>query len=340
MAVREKADGGPSRAQMPQTGGGAGASRFEVGPESETERVDRFLATRLGASRRRVREWMAFGAISLDGRPLGLSGKGVRLVAGSVLEVAEDDRLVADRILVQPELSLTVLAEGDGWMAVDKPAGVAVHPLRGGETGCVLNAVAARVPEIQGVGEGGLRSGVVHRLDVDTSGVLLVATRQARWEKLRQAFRTHRVEKVYRAVVMGCLRCEPGEAFEFGLRVGRHRPAYVTVCEPGLVGTEERGVWRATQTLRVLESFADASLVEVRPQTGFLHQIRATLAHLGHPVLGDTRYGTPESAQRAERHLLHAASATSDDVSAQSPDAPDFARFLELLRVHRESRSS
>lgn len=306
--------------------------RFEVAPEVGVQRLDRFLATQLGTSRRRVRELIVEGAIALDARPVGLAEKGTTLVAGSVLEVVEAQVRAGDHIVPQAALPLTILERGDGWLAIDKPAGVAVHPLRGGETGSVLNAVAARWPEVQGVGEGGLRSGVVHRLDVDTSGVLLVATRRDCWERLRRAFRKHEVEKRYRALVFGVPHADLEVSLEFGLRVGRHRPARVTVCDLPLADAQPRGVWRVSQALRVLEPFHDASLVEVRPLTGFLHQIRATLAHLGHPLLGDNVYGSPTAATRAPRHMLHAAWAESGSVSAASPDPPDFAAALASLR--------
>ena len=96
-------------------------------------------------------------------------------------------------------------AGGRGWLALDEAAGTAVHPLSEKETGARLGGVVARHPEIQGGGEGGLRSGVVHRLDGDTSGVMLMATTEERWQSLRRAFEAHRVETVYQALVAGQL---------------------------------------------------------------------------------------------------------------------------------------
>ena len=227
-----------------------------------------------------------------------------------------------------PPTLLPVLARGPGWLAVDKPAGVAVHPYRADETGTLLNALAARHPELHGVGEGGLRSGVVHRLDLETSGVVLFATEEASWQRLRAAFRERRVQKVYRALVRG----QPGSgSLELALVTARHRPALVRV-----LGAAEaagaRGARRARQSWRTLESFADAALVEVRPETGFLHQIRAMLAHQGAPVLGDRRYGPADVASGAPRHMLHAASVAFEEIRAESPDAPDFAALLARLR--------
>jgi len=219
-----------------------------------------------------------------------------------------------------------VLGEGEGWIALDKPAGVPVHPLAPGERGTLLNALVARHPEVTGIGEGGLRSGVVHRLDVDTSGVLLFALEELRWLDLRDAFRSHRVAKTYRALVHGRLAGE-GELV-LHLAVVRHRPARVGVVAPG------DGRSRRTELRwRSLELFESATLVEVSPRTGFLHQIRASLAHLGHPLLGDVAYGAPPG--EARRHLLHAAKVAVEEVVAASPDAEDFADALSRAREDR-----
>jgi 23S rRNA pseudouridine1911/1915/1917 synthase len=230
------------------------------------------------------------------------------------------------RALPDPDAPLAVLAAGPGWLALDKPAGVPVHPLAEEERGTVLNALIARHPGVHGVGEGGLRSGIVHRLDVDTSGVLLVATEAAAFERLREAFRRHRVEKVYRALVGGLVR-EAGAA-ELPLALARHRPARVRVAAPG-----ERGARAARLAWRPLERFAAATLVEVRPRTGFLHQIRVAMAHLGHPVLGDRAYADPSSAGAAPRHMLHASELAFEEVRAASPDPPDFRELLAALRA-------
>jgi 23S rRNA pseudouridine1911/1915/1917 synthase len=180
------------------------------------------------------------------------------------------------------------------------------------------------------VGEGGLRSGVVHRLDVDTSGVLLFAHEEEAWQRLRHAFQTRRVEKVYRALVCGRLERE-GQA-EVGLVLARHRPARVRV-----VGAREskraRGVREGILSWRPLEVYETASLVEVRPLTGFLHQIRAILAHRGFPLLGDRVYGGPAEAGAAPRHMLHAASVRFEEVAATSPVPPDFAALCAHLRT-------
>lgn len=294
-------------------------------------RLDRFLAAELGLSRAQVRRLLAGGAVSLAGRRLGVRDKGLALEADAELRVGEFRTPAEQRIRAEPDAPLFVLASGEGWLAVDKPAGWPVHPLEEDETGSVLNALCARHPELHGVGEGGLRSGVVHRLDVETSGALLVATQEAAWQRLRAAFRLHQVDKTYRAVVLGSLDWQAD--VECALIVASHRPARVRV----LTGDEQDAHPRARRTslsVRPLERLAGATLVEVRPVQGFLHQIRATLAHLGHPIAGDRRYGD-EGAQdpsAARRTLLHASRVAFEDVSAESPDPEDFRAALERLR--------
>jgi 23S rRNA pseudouridine1911/1915/1917 synthase len=209
-----------------------------------------------------------------------------------------------------------------------------VHPLRADETDTVLNALIALHPEMHGVGEGGLRSGVAHRLDVDTSGVLLVATEQASWERLRRAFQRHEVEKRYRALVVGAL--EGGGSLELALVTARHRPARVRVVG-GAELERARGAHASSLRWRSLRVFRDATLVEVQPKTGFLHQIRVSLAHLGFPIVGDRVYGSARDPFPAARQMLHAAFARCDEIEASSADPDDFrdaiARCEDLSRT-------
>jgi 23S rRNA pseudouridine1911/1915/1917 synthase len=298
--------------------------RFTVDERGAGARLDAFLARALGASRAEARRVLARGVVRVDGRRCGPAEKGDALPAGSVVEVARFVPAAAQRPLPEPELALPVLAEGAGWLVVDKPAGMPVHPLREGERGTALGFVAARHPEVVGVGEGGLRSGVVHRLDVETSGCLAFATAEPAWRRLREAFRRHAMEKVYRAIALGRLAGEG--TLELELVVARHRPALVRAAPGG---------HRVALAWRVLEPLAGATLVEVRPVTGFLHQIRAGFAHLGHPLAGDARYGAAEAGDPsgASRAMLHASRLAGAGVEAEAPDPADFAAAVARLRL-------
>jgi len=304
------------------------ARSLAVDARDAGSRVDVFLADKLSLSRAQARRLLARGAVRLGERTLGEGAKGERLAAGQTLRVARFTHPTDQRARPEPEVALAVLAQGEGWVAVDKPAGMPVHPLDPDETGTVLNALIARHPELHGVGEGGLRSGVVHRLDVDTSGVLLIATRAPAWERIRAAFREHRVAKTYRALVEG--RVESDGEVELGFVTARHRPAKVRVVD---AREHSRGVRAGSLRWRCLERCGDvATLVEVHPRTGHLHQIRATFAHLGHPVVGDRTYGAANPRASAPRQMLHASAIAFEEIAAASPDPPDFAATRERLR--------
>jgi 23S rRNA pseudouridine1911/1915/1917 synthase len=301
--------------------------KLEVDEGAAGTRLDVFLADKLELSRAQARRLLARGAVRIGDRKLPESAKGERVERGTTVAIARFLRPEHERAIAEPDAALPELARGPGWIAVDKPPGMPVHPLAPDETGCVLNAVIARHPEVHGVGEGGLRSGVVHRLDVDTSGALLVATEEAAWQRLRAAFREHRVAKTYRAVVVGQL--EGDGSIELGFVVARHRPARVRVVAES---ERSRAVRLGSLRWRCLERFDAATLVEVRPRTGHLHQIRATFEHLGHPVAGDRVYG-PRDSIGAPRQLLHAAEVGYEEIAATSPDPEDFLEACERLRA-------
>ncbi len=295
---------------------------FVILLEDAGQRLDKLLALRLSLSRGEALALLQDGKVKVDDRLVSLRHKGRLLERGQRLSVAPFQTKAAAVIRPAPESPLSVLASLEGFIALDKPPGVAVFPHHPSETLTLLNAVAARYPQLQGVGEGGLRSGVVHRLDRDTSGALVVATEQSAWENWRAAFREHRVQKTYRALVQGRLEGRAREVMD--LYVAQHRPAKVRVAaEPA------SGVRRCALSWRALELFEDATLLEVDLATGFLHQIRAMLAHKGHPVLGDVLYGNGETAPR---QLLHAARLELEGFIAESPDPADFTERLETLR--------
>ena len=306
------------------------ARSLSVGAAGAGHRLDVFLAAELSLSRGQVRRLLDRGAVSLDGRLLGLGDKGLSLPGAGEL-VVEPFQSRSDERALPPgrELpALRVLSSGKGWLAVDKPAGMAVHPFDAQERGTLLGHLLALHPEIHGVGEGGLRSGVVHRLDVDTSGVMLVASASDTWRRLRGAFQAHRVGKVYRALVQGDFDPPGGRlVLQLPLVIARHRPARVRVATSDEV---DRGRARVVdQQVVRLAGLSGATLVEVRPRTGFLHQIRATLAHLGHPLVGDLRYEAADDASAARRHMLHAVSLSLEEIVG-----PGLPADLPVPRAH------
>ncbi|MFK7790597.1 MAG: RluA family pseudouridine synthase [Phycisphaeraceae bacterium] len=252
---------------------------------------------------------------------------------GDILSAGDTITLIAayahgETPLADDSLEIEVVSEGDGWLVIDKPAGVPVRPHALDEMGTVLNAVVARYPQIIGVGEGGLRSGIVHRLDTDTSGTLMVATQQYAWERLRGAFAEHQIQKRYTALVQGEI---DGEGVtRRHLRVAAHQPARVLV-EPEAGGSGDARL--CSLGWQVVERFGDrASLVEVDLHTGFLHQVRVMMAELGHPVIGDTTYGKDTLSIQAPRQMLHANSLSLGAIHAEAPIPSDMQKVLQSIR--------
>jgi 23S rRNA pseudouridine1911/1915/1917 synthase len=274
------------------------------------------VAAQSGVSRRHAQRLIRDGVVTVNGQTAAAGDKGRPVAAADRIELLT----AVGHVVPQPELTLDVLAEGPGWVAIDKPAGQPVHPLRESETGTTLNALAARYPQVQGVGassgEGGLRSGVVHRLDVATSGVLLFALDDPTFARFRQAFAEHRTTKRYVALVHGH-PADRGEA-ELPLAVTQHRPARASVRpEDDLKSRRCRLAWR-------VEARGErTSRLSVDLETGFLHQIRVSLAHLGYPVVGDRVYG-PTDTSDEQRLMLHAAELRCEQAYAASPEPTAF----------------
>jgi len=248
---------------------------LEVPPEVEGERLDRFLAERLQLTRNRVQRWLEEGHILLDGEAVKPSH---RLNGGEKVEVTppppRDERVV-------PEGGdLEVLYEDRDLLVINKPAGLTVHPGAGRRGGTLVNRLLARFPEIRGVGGAG-RPGIVHRLDKDTTGLLLVARSEQAYQELSRAFAERRVGKRYLAIVYGEPRSTRGRV---DLPIGRHpnRRKEMAVRPRGRP---------AASRYRVLASDAGLSLLEVAIETGRTHQIRVHLKAIGHPLVGDPVYG-------------------------------------------------
>ncbi len=305
-------------------------TKLVIGPDHRGDRLDRVVSQWRGLSRAAVLRLLDGSAVRHNGRPVVRRDKGMLLHDGDVLEIdpafAQGESPLADA-----SVPLVVLAQGAGWLVVDKPAGVAVRPHAISERGTVLSAVVAHYPQIIGVGEGGLRCGVVHRLDNETSGTLLIATTQEHWLRFRLAFAEHRVRKRYLALVHGRPDDE-GQAV-MHLRVARHAPAHVEVCDADEADQDARAcslAWHVIDRLGLA-----GSLIEVDLHTGFLHQVRVMMSELGHPVVGDDQYGPGRPHYGATRQMLHAATLDIDEVSVRSPLPVDMQQTSEHMRAIR-----
>jgi 23S rRNA pseudouridine1911/1915/1917 synthase len=271
-------------------------------PLTATGRLDRALADALGLGRAVVKRAFQLGEVRIDGRRVRAS-EPVR--PGSLVEIGVE--APAGPPVAEPEMPLTVLWEGARCLVVDKPAGVAVHALLPGEGGTLANAVAGRFPECAEAAPEPREGGAVHRLDVETSGCVLFARDPEAWDLLRTQFREQSVEKVYLALVSG--RVSAGGVTTVPLAQKGSRVVTVPDAEAdGWARAKGTSRPRPAETHWEIErAFERHTLLRVRIVTGVMHQIRAHLAHLGHPVAGDALYGGEAAALAGlDRHFLHA----------------------------------
>ena len=258
--------------------------------QASGERVDRFLAAKCPElSRTRIKRLIVDGEVTVDGAS---TNAGYRLRVGQSVEVRVPDP--APSHLTPQSIPISVLYEDEHLLVVDKPAGMAVHPGVGHPDSTLLNAVLGLHAEIGLVG-GQSRPGLVHRLDKDTSGLMLVARNEQSHERLSAQFKERSIKKGYLALVDGYP--EPSDAI-IDAPVGRdpRDRKKMAIVDDG----------RDSTTLyRTLQRYRGCSYVDVRPETGRTHQIRVHFASVGHPVVGDATYGRPDP--RLDRHFLHAA---------------------------------
>lgn len=289
-------------------------------------RVDAALAKLLGFSRTFAAEVAAAGGVTLDGRTLGKSDK---LTAGGWLDVFWEERAEAQIVPVAvPDLG--IVHDDDDIVVVDKPAGVAAHPSLGWEGPTVLGALAAAGYRIATTGAPE-RQGVVHRLDVGTSGLMVVAKSERAYTALKRAFKEREVEKIYHAVVQGHPDPLSGT---IDAPIGRH-PSHSWKFAVTPTGKD------SVTHYETLEAFPGASLLEIHLETGRTHQIRVHMAAHRHPCAGDPLYGAdPTLSARLglTRQWLHAHRlafahpVTGEWATFAAPYTPDLARALELLR--------
>lgn len=259
-----------------------------------TERLDRFLVESLPEfSRSRIQGLIADGFVDVNGSPARKAGQ--PLDAGAALTVRIPPPLPTD--LIPEQIPLDIIFENDDLLVVNKPAGMVVHPAAGHARGTLVNAVLGYDPEIEGIG-GEERPGVVHRLDKDTSGLILLAKNERAHRWLQDQFRLRKVEKTYLVLVDGAPPTPSGRVEAFIGRDPKNRKRMAVVSQAK--GRE------AISEYKTLENFKSHTLLEFHPQTGRTHQIRLHCAFLKCPIAGDEVYGRKISTIGSKRHFLHA----------------------------------
>ncbi|MBY0421638.1 MAG: RluA family pseudouridine synthase [Parvularculaceae bacterium] len=278
--------------------------RATVGAEDVGARLDKWLSATLALTRTRARALIEAGSVTRDG--VAVQDPASKLRAGDVFAV---DLPAVAPYEVEPEsVALSVLYEDDALIVVDKPAGMVVHPAAGHARGTLVNALLAHCgPSLSGVG-GVARPGVVHRIDKDTSGLVVVAKTDAAHQGLAVQFAAHEIERVYEAIALGAPRPGVGTIDKPMARSKTDRTRMAVVRD--VAADDETsdddvvlpsGARRAVTHYRIVESFGRArarlpgdslaSRIECRLETGRTHQIRVHMASIGHPILGDPVYG-------------------------------------------------
>ncbi|MFN7955818.1 MAG: RluA family pseudouridine synthase [bacterium] len=273
-------------------------------PSDEGVRLDVFLTARLaGITRSQLRQWIGAGCVSVAGRELKA---GLALRAGD--QVSVEAPVVTPSALAPVDLPLELVYQDEAIAVVVKPAGLAVHPAPGWTGPTLVHVLLARLSGLSGVG-GVERPGIVHRLDKDTTGLMVVAKTDHAHEQLRRQFHDRDVEKVYLALVLGRPSAPEGL---IDAPIGRHPTDRKRMSSTARRGRPARTRWRR------LEDLGPAALLEVRLETGRTHQIRAHLSEAGHPIVGDATYGFEARVRgvvdpvarrilaRATRPMLHA----------------------------------
>ncbi len=295
-----------------------------VSPDQDGERLDVFAAALADITRSRAGTLIKQGSVAVDGAPQAKAG--FKLKPGMAVRVEVPP---AAPVAVQAEdIALDIVYQDDDLAVVFKPSGMVVHPAAGNERGTLVNALLTHLDNLSGIG-GEIRPGIVHRIDKDTSGLLLVAKNDFSHVALSEQIKAHTVKRAYRAIVIGGFKENEGTVEG---PIGRHptdrkRMAIV----PG--GRNAATHWT------VLEPLRGATLIEARLTTGRTHQIRVHMASIGHPVLGDPVYGPKKSPYPVEGgQLLHAFRLgfvhprTGEELLFEAEPEARFLYWLEKLR--------
>ena len=297
-----------------------------VGREDANRRLDSYLASNLaGVTRSQAKRLIEMEHVTVDAyvaKPSHLVKAGEKITV-KIPPPVEPNAAPQD-------IPLDVIFEDAALLVVNKPAGLVVHPAHGHASGTLVNAVLAHCPQVADVG-GPDRAGIVHRLDKDTSGLILIAKDEATHAALQRQFKHRQVTKTYLALVEGPVQPREGIVEAPVGRDKRQRKKMAVVRS----GRQARTMYRA------VEYFDDHTLLEVRPHTGRTHQVRVHLAWLGYPIVGDAVYGHRRQRLLRGRHFLHAARlrfthpATGEEVEFEAPLPPKLAAILKRLRRGR-----
>ncbi len=274
-------------------------NKYTVSADEMNERLDNFLSLKSDITRSGIQRLIKSGLAMVNG---GVEKPGYKVKAGDIIEVIVPDE--PDTILIAEDIPLDIIWEDDHMVVVNKPHGMVVYPAVGNRSGTLMNALAFSCKKLSPVGAP-LRPGIVHRLDKDTSGLMVIAKDNITHYDLVDQFREREIEKQYLALVFGNLKDKKGE---INKSIGR------SLSNRKKMSTKARRSKEAITQYQVVDRFGYATLVKVRILTGRTHQIRVHFASIGHSVLGDSLYGkkvrleTGQGIIKFSRQMLHASS--------------------------------
>lgn len=299
---------------------------FVIENQGEQERIDRYLAGRYPEfSRSYLQKLLKEESVSVNGKTVKANYK-IQQGDRIILEIPEAEKT---DILPQ-EIPLDILYEDDYLMVVNKPKNMVVHPSAGHMEGTLVNAILAHCGDhLSGI-NGVLRPGIVHRIDKDTTGALLVCKEDSAHRDLAEQLKEHSIKRRYRAIVQGNLKEDEGTVEG---PIGRH-PA-----DRKKMAINYKNGKEAITHYRVLERFGRYTYIECRLETGRTHQIRVHMASIGHPLLGDTVYGSAKNPWKLQGQVLHAMvlgfihPVTGEYMEFEAPLPDYFLKLLDKLRI-------
>lgn len=305
------------------------AEQYEwcVTAEQANTRLDTVLAQEMDISRSAAQQWLEQGLVTAGGKVLTKKDK---LPVGTEIAVSIPEP-VAYEILAE-DIPLDIVYEDDHLLVVNKPKGMVVHPAAGHYSGTLVNALMAHCGDSLSGINGVLRPGIVHRIDMDTSGLLIVAKNDRAHQGLAEQIKVHSFTRIYEAVVVGNIRQDTGTV---SAPIGRHP------TQRKKMAVTTANAKDATTHYEVLMRYSGYTHLRLRLETGRTHQIRVHMAYLGHPVAGDTVYGAanqPKECNRLQGQCLHARCigfvhpVTGEELYFESDLPSYFAEFLSKLQ--------
>ena len=302
-----------------------GLQRLTVSPEDAGVRIDKYLAEQLpDITRSYLQKLLKDGSVQMNGKPVKASTKtAVGAVIALTIPEPEEPEILPENI------PLDILYEDSDVILINKPKNMVVHPAAGHYTGTLVNALMYHCRgDLSGI-NGVLRPGIVHRIDKDTTGVLIVCKNDRAHNALAEQLKEHSITRKYRAIVCGNLKEDEGTV---DATLGRHPQ------DRKKMAIVRSGGKRAVTHYRVLERFGNDTYIECQLETGRTHQIRVHMASLGHPLLGDEIYGRAKSPFKLEGQTLHAMvlgfihPTTGEYMEFEAPLPEYFEKLLEKLR--------